>query len=1008
MVTVNLDWYTHPEGASYSLTLGGDPVSADRWPTLVTQLPLTQQSAVPALMGLREDELLTEVEGEALLIPNQVLAQLDSFQVKALGLPRPAPYTVSIDGHGTLDRPDFHFDWSLIDSYGRRVLSPVIEGAFLKVGREIYLLGDPLYSLLHGMERFNEAPPTDMDARFLEWARLKELLPEEAAVDGYLKRIQIVRATGFSLDLRADENDELTFDPLLVYHLPQRRPELSDDLDGESPTEEEGNPRWEPALPPAYHNSFAERFRGFRASRSRYVAGGGWYVVVDPPLRAALEVVRRKQEAPMRERRDFAKNPYSYLREGLHELSHEGNLMFKESDIEDLVENLFVESASYSERVAELGLWQPKVIPWVKKDSTRWLPGEEEGPFNEIGIPIGEKNIRLNPEEIPELLERLGEAIEAGVPDILHNGETIPANESALETLQALKDRLGDPETKEPQPQIPQDGLKSDAIVQVTDKVVLQIKDNLDDLDYAPSVRPHRSIDRDPTRVTSPLKPHQLAGFEWLKAHWKKGSPGVLLADDMGLGKTLQALTFLTWVQDDMSAGVIRKKPFLIVAPTGLLKNWEDEHDKHLFPPGLGYRLRVHGQELRSLRRHPGCRGELDTGSPTLDLQRLREADWALTTFETLRDYQHSFGLIDWGVVIFDEAQKIKTPGTLMTVAAKAIHGEFTVILTGTPVENRLADLWCIMDTAQPGLLKDLKSFSQTYEGENAQHSGAVEHLKALLDEAEPQPPLHPKPMLRRLKSQHLEGLPTKEEYVYHRKMPEVQIDRYNSVIGKARSGEEQQQRGYMLAALHALRTVSLHPYLDDAMPSSDEEFIADSARLQAAFEVLDQIAEQGEKTLIFLESRKLQSVLQGLIQRRYKLASPPLMINGQVSGQNRKARVDDFQSRRGFDVMILSPKAGGVGLTLTAANHVIHLSRWWNPAVEDQCTDRVYRIGQEKPVNVYYPLAVHPDFPESSFDQRLHELLNDKRRLSQALLTPPAGSDEDVRKLYSSTVLSS
>ena len=182
---------------------------------------------------------------------------------------------------------------------------------------------------------------------------------------------------------------------------------------------------------------------------------------------------------------------------------------------------------------------------------------------------------------------------------------------------------------------------------------------------------------------------------------------------------------------------------------------------------------------------------------------------------------------------------------------------------------------------------------------------------------------------------------------------------------------------------------------------------VAASARLSAMMEILDQVKERGEKALVFVEFLSVQDALIPYLQRRYQMESPPLRISGSVAGHTRKAHVDKFQQGPPgqFDVMLLSPKAGGVGLTLTAANNVIHLSRWWNPAVEDQCTDRVYRIGQEKNVNVYYPLAVHPRHREASFDMNLHALLERKRALSREVLTPAIASNQDVRALFEKTV---
>jgi SNF2 family DNA or RNA helicase len=206
------------------------------------------------------------------------------------------------------------------------------------------------------------------------------------------------------------------------------------------------------------------------------------------------------------------------------------------------------------------------------------------------------------------------------------------------------------------------------------------------------------------------------------------------------------------------------------------------------------------------------------------------------------------------------------------------------------------------------------------------------------------------------------------------------------------------------LGMIHALRRVSLHPSLMEGGVKASELKVEDSARFVATMNILDKVADSGEKVLIFLESLDLQNAdqLPLLLQRRYGLAKSPMVINGQVSTEARQERVNAFQRDKGFDVMLLSPKAGGVGLTLTAANHVIHLSRWWNPAVEDQCSDRVYRIGQTKPVHIYYPLAVLPGLEDHSFDWQLQVLMDRKRKLALNLLAAPSFTKDDYDSLMS------
>jgi len=457
--------------------------------------------------------------------------------------------------------------------------------------------------------------------------------------------------------------------------------------------------------------------------------------------------------------------------------------------------------------------------------------------------------------------------------------------------------------------------------------------------------------------------------------------------------------------------------PILIVAPTGLLKNWYDEHVKHLEGAGLGELLKAYGSQLREIRRFGAGRDtESKSGAPALRVPELEEADWVLTTYETLRDYAHSFGRVHWAAMVMDEAQKIKNPGALVTEECKAVasNADFVIAMTGTPVENRLADLWSLVDTCEPGHLGSLNEFVHTYdvpeERDRAIVSQSLRELgeRLLQDsrggESEESPSKGPV-ILRRMKWDELDGLPEKHTHLIRDEMPIEQARAYADVIAAAHNSPG--DFSTMLKALHHMRQISLHPEWDSGL--SDEDFIARSARVRVAFQMLDEIADKRERVLIFVEFLGFQPILQGILQRRYGLQHPPMIINGTVSGDRRKLLVDRFQEGDGFDAMILSPRAGGLGLTLTSANHVIHLSRWWNPAVEDQCTDRIYRIGQNRPIHVHLPLAIHPQFRDASFDECLNSLLGKKRRLSQEVLGLAAvqESKSDLTELFGGTVKS-
>jgi SNF2 family DNA or RNA helicase len=215
--------------------------------------------------------------------------------------------------------------------------------------------------------------------------------------------------------------------------------------------------------------------------------------------------------------------------------------------------------------------------------------------------------------------------------------------------------------------------------------------------------------------------------------------------------------------------------------------------------------------------------------------------------------------------------------------------------------------------------------------------------------------------------------------------------------------------KGDMLRAIHAFRGLSLHPSGASECDPLDRESVRNwidrSARVRHVVEVLERLREKGEKALIFVEDLDVQALFAAAIATHLGLERQPAIINGSIPGEKRLEIVDRFQSSLlPFDLLVLSPKAAGIGLTITAANHVIHLSRWWNPAVEDQCNDRCYRIGQDKPVTVYVPIAVHPDFGESSFDVRLDALLERKRRLSRDMFLPPV-EDGDVESLFGQSI---
>jgi SNF2 family DNA or RNA helicase len=668
-------------------------------------------------------------------------------------------------------------------------------------------------------------------------------------------------------------------------------------------------------------------------TRDAYVVGKNRYVLIDPALKPALDVVKAARRATLAERRAFLRNPKAALAAALSPGA---------GDVPTA--SLFIETKNYSDRVDGLGLWERPRPTWLSRTPNQWLPKDDDAPT----APAGAEPPRGN-----------GTGKEEASP-----GERI---------------------------------------------VLLIHKTNFDGVDYTFELKERPVfIPQEPpvhSLGSTKLKPHQVEGLRWLTDAWKAGWPGVLLADDMGLGKTLQALSFLAWIRANAvearkrGHGSVAGKPLLVVAPTSLLRNWERECAERLSAEGLGERVDAYGTALSRLRLDAAKRR--DPGE-TLDVAKLREADWILTTYETLTENERTFARIPYAVVIFDEMQKLKAPDTLNTKAAKVLNADFVIGLTGTPIENRMEDLWCIFDRLAPGYLGDLKSFSRTFRPEAPEE---LTRLKAMLDDpVDEAPPV----MKRRMKADVLDAMPPKTEVKYPTPMPGEQALAYSDLVMEAGQGGDG-SHGSMLDVVQRMRRISLHPRDPYEAAGADAagfaSFVRHSARLSKTIEILRDIEKRREKALVFIEHIAMQEALAEGLAALFDLDRKPAVINGAVPGEKRQAIVDAFsQSGRRFDMLLLSPKAAGIGLNIIAANHVIHLSRWWNPAIEDQCNDRAYRIGQTRPVTIHIPLATHPDFPDQSFDEQLDRLIEGKRQLSRHMLAPPTG-EQDIARLYRGTV---
>lgn len=523
--------------------------------------------------------------------------------------------------------------------------------------------------------------------------------------------------------------------------------------------------------------------------------------------------------------------------------------------------------------------------------------------------------------------------------------------------------------------------------IEKTKPSILLIKNNIDDEEYITQRSELLAFDFEHSKLELPksfrsqefgLKQHQEIGIAWLQNLFNFAPinvNGCLLADDMGLGKTIQLLCFI----GNYLEKTADKKPILIVAPVSLLENWQAEVNK-FFTAQYGKILSLYGDHLKTRR--------LDFIPTKLEEQGIKnllqdnwrgEADIVLTTYETLRDLQFSLGREQWSIMICDEAQKIKTPNALVTQAAKAMNADFKIACTGTPVENSLKDLWCLFDFIQPGLLGSLKEFGQAYKRPIEDDADEIA-LQKLRDLIEPQ-------TLRRMKSD-VAALPKKYDDIQDCKqipISALQQRLYDKTIAEYENVLEGARGKAMLGALQTMRTICAHPLqLDPKQPKSE------SPKVEWLLQTLANIKIKQEKVIIFTEFREIQSFLQRLIQEHFGLNI--FTVNGETAssskkGTTRQKLIDTFQQSNGFNAIIMSPVAVGFGVNVQKANHVIHYTRCWNPAKEDQATDRAYRIGQEKEVYVYYP-SIHAQHFET-FEIKLDRLLDSKRKLATDMLRP-------------------
>lgn len=456
------------------------------------------------------------------------------------------------------------------------------------------------------------------------------------------------------------------------------------------------------------------------------------------------------------------------------------------------------------------------------------------------------------------------------------------------------------------------------------------------------------------------LRPYQEKGYAWL-AGLRRQHVGGCLADDMGLGKTVQAIAYLDYCKsqpaDPLPGDLAFEGPSLIVCPTSLVSNWK--HEFHTFSPNLSIYVHHGGSRLQ---------GEALIG-------RLKQSDVMITSYAIFTKEAPQLGQIYWKSVILDEAQAIKNPHAQKTQALRPVRTAHRLVLTGTPIENRLEELWSIMDFLNPGYLGSLERFRKQFirPVEKKNNSSKAGQLTKII-----QPFL-----LRREKTDKkiIRDLPDKIETKKTCFLSKDQASLYQSFVNRLAKNVAAaggiQRKGLILSTLTKLKQVCDHPSLVLDQKNDGKK----SGKLQLFFDLLDPLFSNDEKVLVFTQYVQMGKLLLEKVRNRYPDATV-LFLHGSLSAEQRENMIRQFQSGGdGKTLFILSLKAGGVGINLTEAGYVIHYDRWWNPAVEEQATDRAYRIGQNRNVHVYKLIC------EGTLEERIDQLIERKKELQKQIL---------------------
>lgn len=936
---MNISYWTCSEEGYHFHWEGDSP----QWEDIHTELDMLEMEGKAAKVG------------DSYRISHETAVSFSRDERELLTLPPIFPYPLFVGKEGLPQNNSFRLKVNFQKADGTYFMNPEVIGSYVAILPGCgYMCSEAQYAILKSVSSCNA-----------EIGRLKErekilacslryvaLIKEnakkiDARLDPFLEKIDVVAPDYLSISVKEDTDGTYYASPVIL------------NADGSPYGEKDAS-------------EFGRKFKnGSKAQRS-YMGKDRTYYVFDQEQQNGLQQIKEARKLTKEQAKTLVLSPQSVFT----------GAPFR------------FDRSEYSDRVIEYGAFIAKNYPYLKGIEGGWLP--EEGSVGREDLDgIDEfDEPEVTEENVAILKELVKKALSNSKSSIAYQGKTYKLTGAFIEKVMG-KDDVTD-----------STGGSADGEKSKEDKGNLISEENAESVGYEQANEQRRQKRREARfqklgadlsmeQVLSGFKDsvvpfsYQKEGIRWMAQNWKAGYQGVLLADDMGLGKTMQVLGLISGVKNAYAEKDMNS--VLVVAPVSLLANWESEFI-HFVKEGIFEEIvPLYGNSFRDFKRGHDLR---------LDFSPVAKNRIVLTSYETLRNYDISFGCIDWSFMVLDEAQKIKNPAALITNAVKSMKYDFAIAITGTPVENAWVDLWSIMDFVEPGRLRDLKNFCNIYQNQLKKLQGDMAGQEALGKKLEQE--LQPI-FLRRQKTDYLEGLPHKEVIPKPVLMPPVQREAYEKIIAVAKKGKKKD----ILQVIAMLRDTSLCPHLTSYADSTFENMSVDvffnmSARLKATFQTLVNIKARKEKVLIFVTSRKMQRILKRFLEKAFGISIQP-PINGELIGLKRQQIVDAFNQKEGFAILILSAEAGGVGFNITAANHVIHLSRCWNPAKEDQATDRVYRIGQEKEVHVYLPIAQYEG--GDSFDVKLDQLLQYKRSLSQSVIFPTADTEVDGQDMYNELV---